>query len=160
MTESAALFLEETQRVAQDFPTISLRTSLVDTQVLWLTRKPEEFGVILASPLIGDILSDGFAGLVGGMGFVPCANLGSRCALFEPVHGSAPKYADRTPSIVNPIAAILAGAMLLDHIGEAPRAHRIRSAVAQVVQAGTVRTFDMEGSATTSQMTEAILFSL
>jgi 3-isopropylmalate dehydrogenase len=121
--------------------------------------------------MFGDIVSDAFAGLVGGLGFACSANIGRTVAIFEPTHGSAPKYAQLAPSIVNPIAMILSAAMLLDHIGDAQKAETIRRAVAAVIRKGEVRTYDMlrltggpdvlgQGAATTSQMTDAIIAEL
>jgi isocitrate dehydrogenase (NAD+) len=127
--------------------------------------------VIVSSNMFGDIASDGFAGLVGGLGFAYSANLGEQCAIFEPTHGSAPKYADLKPSIVNPIAMILAAAMMLEYIGEQEKANRITNAVAKVVAEGKVRTYDMlrlkgsqealtQGAVSTEQMTDAIIQKL
>jgi 3-isopropylmalate dehydrogenase len=138
---------------------------------MWLSKNPETFNVIVASNLFGDILSDAFAGLVGGLGFAASGNVGEEVAVFEPTHGSAPKYAGLNPPIVNPIATILAGAMLLDHVGENSKAERIRDAVAAVVREGKVRTYDMmrltggpkvleQGAASTPEMTDAIIAKL
>lgn len=171
MGETANLFLEAAQAVQAEFPDVELERTNVDAQALWLSRRPEDFAVLLSSALLGDILSDGFAGLVGGLGFAPSANLGPRCAVFEPCHGSAPKYADLDPPIVNPIAMILSAAMLLDHVGEAERAARVRAAVAAVVREGRVRSFDMlglrggpevlrHGAASTAQLTGAVIDAL
>jgi len=121
--------------------------------------------------MFGDIVSDGFAGLVGGLGFACSANIGKDVAVFEPTHGSAPKYEKLDPPIVNPIAMILSACMMLDHIGEAKKAERIKDAVAAVVAEGRVRTYDMmkltggpdvfkKGAATTTQMTDAIIAAL
>lgn len=129
---------------------------------------PEAIRVLDA---VGDIVSDGFAGLVGGLGFACSANIGRDVAVFEPTHGSAPKYEKLSPSIVNPIAMILAACIMLDHIGETDRAQRIRRAVARVIKEGNVRTYDMlrlpggpdviaHGAATTQQMTDAIIAAL
>ena len=114
------------------------------------------------------LLSDAFAGLVGGLGFAASGNIGDEVAVFEPTHGSAPKYAELDPPIVNPIAMILTGAMLLDHVGETERAGRVRDAVAAVVREGKVRSYDMmkltggpdviaKGAASTPQITDAII---
>jgi len=138
---------------------------------MWLNKNPEDYNVIVASNLFGDILSDAFAGLVGGLGFAASGNIGEEVAVFEPTHGSAPKYAELAPPIVNPIAMILSSAMMLDHIGEGAKAERIRKAIAAVVREGKVRSYDMmrlaggpkaiaQGAASTHQMTEAILGKL
>jgi isocitrate dehydrogenase (NAD+) len=138
---------------------------------MWLTKKPEDYSVVVASNLFGDIVSDAFAGLVGGLGFACSGNIGKEVAVFEPTHGSAPKYEKLNPPIVNPIAMILSAAMLLDHVGETAKATKVREAVAAVVREGKVRTYDMlrlrggpdvfkNGAATTNQMTGAILAKL
>ncbi len=93
--------------------------------------------------MFGDIISDGFAGLVGGLGFACSANLGKDVSVFEPTHGSAPKYQELNPSIVNPIAMILSACMMLDHLGENEKAEKIRTAVAKVIEEGKVKTYDM-----------------
>jgi 3-isopropylmalate dehydrogenase len=139
--------------------------------MMWLTKNPEDYGVIIAGNLFGDIVSDAFAGLVGGLGFACSGNIGEEVAVFEPTHGSAPKYAELDPPIVNPIAMILSAAMLLDHIGETDKANKVRDAVAAVVKEGRVRTYDMmklaggpdaiaKGAATTTKMTDAIIAKL
>jgi 3-isopropylmalate dehydrogenase len=121
--------------------------------------------------MFGDIVSDGFAGLIGGLGFACSANIGPDIAVFEPTHGSAPKYADFNPSIVNPIAMILSAVMMLEHIGENAIATKIGKAVADVVEEGKVKTYDMmklpgtpdaisKGAASTSQMADAIIAKL
>jgi 3-isopropylmalate dehydrogenase len=157
--------------VQKDFPGISHRSANIDAIMMWLTKNPENYGVIVAGNLFGDIVSDAFAGLVGGLGFACSGNIGNDVAVFEPTHGSAPKYEDLSPSIVNPIAMILSAAMMLDHLQEMEMAMRIRGAVAAVVEAGEVRTYDMmrlpggpdvisKGAASTPAMTEAILARL
>jgi 3-isopropylmalate dehydrogenase len=121
--------------------------------------------------MFGDIASDAFAGLVGGLGFACSANLGDEVAVFEPTHGSAPKYEKLNPPIVNPIAMILSACMMLDHLGETARSERIKKAIAAVVAEGKVRTYDMlrlpggpdvfaKGAANTTQMTDAIIGKL
>jgi isocitrate dehydrogenase (NAD+) len=171
MRETSAMLLAEVRAVAARYPDVELRLTFADSQVLALTRQPERFDVIVTSSLLGDLLSDGFAGQVGGLGFAPCANLGPSCAVFEPVHGSAPKYAELDPPLVNPCAAILAAAMLLEHCGHQERARAVREAVGRIVREGAVRTFDLaglpggpeavaRGAATTAQMTDAILAAL
>jgi isocitrate dehydrogenase (NAD+) len=171
LRETSGMMEEEARRVASDFPDIALWSTNIDAQMMWLTKDPENYGVLVAGNLFGDIISDAFAGLVGGLGFACSANIGERVAVFEPTHGSAPKYADLEPPIVNPIAMILSAAMLLDHVGSGAAADRIRGAVAAVVREGKVRTYDMlrlpggprvigQGAATTSAMTDAIIAAL
>ena len=131
------------QGSGQEYPGIALWSTNIDAQLMWLNKNPEDYNVIVASNLFGDILSDAFAGLVGGLGFAASGNIGDEVAVFEPTHGSAPKYAELNPPIVNPIAMILSAAMMLDHVGEGAKADRIRNAIAEVVQEGKVRTYDM-----------------
>ncbi len=169
--ETSGMLEDEAKRIAADYPDIQLWSTNIDAQMMWLTKNPEEYGVLVAGNMFGDIISDGFAGLVGGLGFACSANIGKDVAVFEPTHGSAPKYADLVPSIVNPIAMILSACMLLDHVGDAERAERIRVAVAAVIAEGKARTYDMmrlpggpdaiaKGAASTQAMTDAILAKL
>jgi isocitrate dehydrogenase (NAD+) len=169
--ETSGMMEAEAKKVKKDFPEIALWSTNIDAQMMWLTKNPEDYGVIVAGNMFGDIVSDGFAGLVGGLGFAASANIGRDVAVFEPTHGSAPKYEKLQPSIVNPIAMILTAVMMCDHIGETEKAARIRSAVAAVVVEGKVRTYDAmhlaggpdvigQGAATTQQMTDAIIAKL
>jgi 3-isopropylmalate dehydrogenase len=162
---------EVAKEVAKGYPGIALWSTNIDAQLMWLNKNPEVYNVIVASNLFGDILSDAFAGLVGGLGFAASGNIGDEVVVFEPTHGSAPKYAELDPPIVNPIAMILSAAMMLDHVNEGAKADRIRKAIADVVREGKVRTYDMmrftggpkalsEGAASTVQMTDAILEKL
>src|SRR5215469_15579612 len=169
--ETSGMMEEVAKEVAKGYPGIALWSTNIDAQLMWLNKNPEEYNVIVASNLFGDILSDAFAGLVGGLGFAASGNIGDDVAVFEPTHGSAPKYAELNPPIVNPIAMILSAAMMVEHVGETDKAERIRNAVAAVVKKGRVRTYDMmrlpggatsisQGAASTGQMTEAILAKL
>jgi 3-isopropylmalate dehydrogenase len=171
LRETSGMMEEAAKRVAREFPGIPLWSTNIDAQTMWLTKNPEDYGVIVASNLFGDVISDAFAGLVGGLGFAASGNIGKQVAVFEPTHGSAPKYAELNPPIVNPIAMILSAAMMLDHVGEAEKARRVRDAIAAVVREGKVRTYDMmrlsggansltQGAASTTQMTDAILGNL
>jgi 3-isopropylmalate dehydrogenase len=171
LRETSGMMEDEAQRVHREYPDIALWSTNIDAQMMWLTKNPEDYGVIVAGNMFGDIVSDGFAGLVGGLGFACSGNIGKRVAVFEPTHGSAPKYAELDPPIVNPSAMILSAAMLLDHVGENERADAVRRAVAAVVRQGEVMTYDMMrlpggpnaialGAATTSQLTDAIIAEL
>jgi isocitrate/isopropylmalate dehydrogenase len=151
---TCGLFLEAAQEVAAAYPQIQFDTANVDAMGMWLLKNPTNYDVIVTTNLFGDILSDLCAQLVGGMGFGFSGNLGDRYAVFEPTHGSAPKYAGLNK--VNPLATILAAEMMVEWLGEAATAARIEAAVREVVRAGAVRTYDMGGSATTSQMAEAV----
>ena len=169
--ETSGMMEEVAKEVQKNYPEIQLWSTNIDAQLMWLNKNPEDYKVIVASNLFGDILSDAFAGLVGGLGFAASGNIGDTVAVFEPTHGSAPKYADLNPPIVNPIAMILSAAMMAEHVGEVEKADRIRNAVAAVVKEGKVRTYDMmrisggpksigQGAASTVQMTNAILAKL
>ena len=143
LRETSGLFTAEAKAVAKDYPGLACRETNIDAQMMWLTKNPEDYGVIVCSNMFGDIASDAFAGLVGGLGFACSANIGEEVAVFEPTHGSAPKYEKLDPPIVNPIAMILSACMMLDHLGETGKAGRIRDAIARVVAEGRVRTYDM-----------------
>jgi isocitrate dehydrogenase (NAD+) len=169
--ETSGMMLETGLRIQKDYPDIQLWNTNIDAQMMWLTKNPEDYGVIVAGNMFGDIVSDGFAGLVGGLGFACSANIGKEVAVFEPTHGSAPKYEKLDPSIVNPIAMILSACMMLDHIGETEISNRIKKAIAAVVKEGKVYTYDMrkmpggpnaiaDGAATTEQMANAIMEKL
>jgi 3-isopropylmalate dehydrogenase len=166
--ETSGMMLAEGREVQRAYPHIQLWDTNIDAQMMWLTKNPEDYGVIVAGNMFGDIISDGFAGLVGGLGFAASANIGREVGVFEPTHGSAPKYAELEPSIVNPIAMVLSAVLMLDWLGETDIAERVRSAVAAVVADGAVRTYDMlklrggpqaiqQGAATTTEMTDAII---
>ena len=169
--ETSGMMEETAKEVAKNYPGIALWSTNIDAQLMWLNKNPEDYNVIVASNLFGDILSDAFAGLVGGLGFAASGNIGDDVAVFEPTHGSAPKYAELNPPIVNPIAMILSAAMMLDHVAEGAKAEHIRKAIAEVVKEGKVRTYDMmripggaksisQGAASTNQMTDTILKKL
>jgi len=168
LRETSGMMEDVAKEVAKQYPGVALWSTNIDAQTMWLTKNPEDYGVMVASNLFGDVISDAFAGLVGGLGFAASGNIGEDVAVFEPTHGSAPKYAELDPPIVNPIAMILSAAMLLDHVGETHKAQLIRDAIAAVVADGKVRTYDMlrlpggkdvfaRGAATTTQMTDAVL---
>lgn len=148
------LFFEEARKVAKEFPEIATDDANVDAICMWLLKNPLSYDVLVAPNLYGDIISDLAAQMVGGLGFACSANIGERLAVFEPSHGSAPKYAGQYK--VNPIATILAAKMMLDWLGEADKGRRVESAVAKVIAEGKVRTYDMGGSSTTLEMAEAI----
>ena len=169
--ETSGMMLDEARAVHEAYPQIQLWDTNIDAQMMWLTKNPEDYGVIVAGNMFGDIISDGFAGLVGGLGFAASANIGREVGVFEPTHGSAPKYAELDPSIVNPIAMILSAVMMLDWLGETEVAEKVRGAVAAVVTEGAVRCYDMrklrggpqaieQGAATTTEMTDAIIAAL
>lgn len=155
---SDGLFLETVRCVSGAYPDIELEEVIIDNMCMQLVTKPQKYDVILTTNLYGDILSDLCAGLVGGLGFVPGANIGKDMAIFEAVHGSAPDIAGK--GVANPTALILSGAMMLDYLGEKRTAGRIRSAVVKTIEAGRNLTEDMGGNATTEEYTAAIIKSL
>jgi len=156
----------------QSYSGIELWNTNIDAQMMWLTKNPEDYGVIVAGNMFGDIASDAFAGLIGGLGFACSAQFSADgIAVFEPTHGSAPKYAGYEVPIVNPIAMIESACMMLDYIGETAISSRIRKAIAGVIEEGRVRTYDMmkmtgspdvikNGAASTVKMTDAIIAKL
>ena len=172
--ETSGMMYKLAQEIQKfDYPDIQLWNTNIDAQMMWLTKNPETYGVIVAGNMFGDIVSDGFAGLIGGLGFACSAqfNPDTGIGVFEPTHGSAPKYADYKTSIVNPIAMIESACMMLDFIDENDIAVRIRKAVAEVIAEGKVRTYDMmkmagredvveKGAASTQQMADAVIAKL
>jgi isopropylmalate/isohomocitrate dehydrogenase-like protein len=155
---SDGLFLEVAQKVAKDYPDVEVEEAFVDVTAMRLVLKPNIFDVIVTSNLFGDILSDESAGLVGGLGLAPSANIGDNYALFEPVHGSAPRLAGK--DIANPMAAIMASKMMLDYLGENRWAERIENAIVSMLEEGKVLTPDLGGSSSTKQVTDAIIAAL
>jgi len=151
---SDGIFLEEAKRVAKDFPEISCDDANVDAICMWLLKNPFAYDVLVAPNLYGDIISDLCAQMVGGLGFGCSGNIGQKLAVFEPTHGSAPKYAGQYK--VNPIATILSAKMMLDWLGEKELGAELERAVATVVAEGNVRTYDMGGTAKTLDLARAI----
>jgi isocitrate dehydrogenase (NAD+) len=148
------LFLECARNVSREYTDIAYDERIVDAACMHLVMHPEKMDVLLLPNLYGDIVSDLCAGLVGGLGVVPGANIGHDAAVFEAVHGSAPDIADK--NLANPTALLLSALMMLDHIGERQRAERIRAALGRVLQAGTVRTRDLGGQASTTEFADAV----
>ena len=170
---SGMMYKRALKMQSEEFPNIQLWNTNIDAQMMWLTKNPEDYGVLVAGNMFGDIVSDGFAGLIGGLGFACSAqfNPDSGIGVFEPTHGSAPKYADYKTSIVNPIAMIESACMMLDFINENEIARNIRKATADVIEEGKVRTYDMmkmrgkadvveNGAASTKVMADAIIAKL
>ena len=157
MKFSGGLFLEVAREVAQKYPEIIAEDRIVDNMAMQLVLNPNQFDVIVTTNLFGDILSDLCSGLVGGLGLAPGANIGSNAAIFEAVHGSAPDIAGR--NLANPCAIILAGAMMLDYLGEQEAATKIHNAVAKVLKEGKNVTKDLNPHSTTGtiEMTDAII---
>ena len=169
--ETSGMLRNEALKIAPDYPGIQLWHTNIDAQMMWLNKNPEDYGIIVSGNMFGDIVSDAFAGLVGGLGFANSANIGETCAIFEPTHGSAPKYEELDPQIVNPIAMVLSACLMLEHLGEDGHASRIRNAIGAVIAEGKVRTYDLlrlvggpdviaKGAVSTQEMTDAIIEKL
>jgi len=158
MPLSEGLFLEVAREVAADYPFTEVEYIGLDNLVMELALDPLQFDTIVLGNLDGDVVSDMCAGLVGGLGMVPGANIGRKFALFEAVHGTAPDIAGK--GVANPLALILSAELMLKHVGEQAAAGRLRAGVERVLSGGTVLTGDLGGSATTEQLTDAILEAL
>ena len=159
MKYTDGLFLHTARTVAERHPEIEFQEVLVDNMCMQLVQKPEEYDVLVLPNLYGDIVSDLCAGLVGGLGVAPGANIGTNASLFEPVHGSAPTYAGQNKA--NPTATILSGILMLRHLGEEDAANRLESALAEVIKQNVNVTYDLKpdrtGGVGTSQMADAII---
>ncbi|HSB78061.1 MAG TPA: isocitrate/isopropylmalate dehydrogenase family protein [Candidatus Methylomirabilis sp.] len=155
MKLSDGLFLECCRRVSRDFPELAYEELIVDNACMQLVRDPTRFDVLLMPNLYGDIISDLAAGLVGGLGVVPGANVGDQCAVFEAVHGSAPDIAGK--GIANPLAITLSGGLMLKHLGEEKAALALDEAIKSVLQEGRRLTRDLGGTASSCEMADAII---
>ena len=161
MKYSDGLFLEVSRQVAKDYPDIEFEDKIIDNMCMQLVQKPELYDVLVLPNLYGDIISDLAAGLIGGLGLAPGANIGNECAVFEATHGSAPKY--KGLNKVNPLAMMLSGVMMLRHLGETAAADSLDKAIASVIQEGKNVTYDMKPTyddptaATTSGVADAII---
>ncbi len=154
---TSGLFLDTVMEEAKAFPDVDTYDIIVDAAAMKLVREPETFDVLVSTNLFGDILSDLMAGLTGGLGIAPSANIGERYAIFEPVHGSAPDITGK--GVANPTATLLSCAMMLDHLGERDVAKRIEVAVDNVLAEGPL-TSDLGGAATTTSFTDAVIAAL
>ncbi|MFQ5974751.1 MAG: isocitrate/isopropylmalate dehydrogenase family protein [Candidatus Hydrothermarchaeales archaeon] len=152
---TGGLFLKVAREVAENYQQIEFEDRIVDNMAMQLVKAPNQFDVIVTTNLFGDILSDLCAGLVGGLGLAPSANIGTEIAVFEAVHGSAPKYTGMDK--VNPTATILSGALMLNHLGEREASKMVVDAVSKVIKEGKVVTYDLGGNAKTSEMTSEIV---
>src|SRR5438094_3886466 len=140
--------------VAKNYPDIRADDANIDAICMWMFKNPQDYSVLVAENMFGDIVSDLCAGLVGGLGFAPSANLGDNYAVFEPTHGSAPKYAGQYE--VNPIAMLLTAKLMLDWLKENDMATRFENAIARVIRVGKVRTYDMVGNDSTLERAKPI----
>ncbi|MDI6814741.1 MAG: isocitrate/isopropylmalate dehydrogenase family protein [Dehalococcoidales bacterium] len=164
MKSSDGLFLAIAREVSREYPDIEFEDIIVDTLCMRLVRRPQQFDVLVLPNLYGDFISELCAGLVGGLGVAPAANLGDDIAVFEPTHGSAPKYAGQNK--VNPMAMMLSGVMMLRHLGELKKAERLEKAIAEVIAEGKNVTYDLKPNAPsnqvvgTSQVADAVIEKL
>src|SRR5689334_23046135 len=155
MKATDGLFLSTAEQVAMAYPDIAFEGVIVDNMCMQLVQKPELYDVLVLPNLYGDIVSDLCAGLVGGLGVAPGANIGKDAAVFEPVHGSAPKYAGQNKA--NPTALILSGVLMLRHLGEQDAAERVEAALRSVIAEGRRTTSDLGGDAGTREFADAIV---
>jgi len=154
LRETGGLMVRTAREIAKNYPGIELWETNIDAQCMWLVKNPQDYEILVAENMFGDILSDLAAQLIGGLGFACAGNIGDNFAVFEPTHGSAPKYYGQYK--VNPIATILAVKMMLEWLGELDKAEKIEAAIAGVINDGIVRTYDMGGNNTTLEMAEAV----
>ena len=152
--ETSGLMIREAREMVKEYAGIELWETNIDAMCMWLVKNPQDYGVLVSSNMFGDILSDLAAQIVGGLGFACAGNIGDDYAVFEPTHGSAPKYVGQNK--VNPIAMIRSAKMMLDYLGETALASRIEIAVANTIAEGRLQTYDMGGTTTTTEMAEAI----
>jgi 3-isopropylmalate dehydrogenase len=154
LRETSGLIVREARKVAKEYPGIELWETNIDAMCMWLIKNPQDYGVLVASNMFGDIISDLCAQLVGGLGFASSGNIGDNYAVFEPTHGSAPKYAGQYK--VNPMAMLLTVKLMLDWLKENAMAERLEKAIATVIKEGKVRTYDMGGNASTLEVAEEV----
>jgi isocitrate/isopropylmalate dehydrogenase len=152
--ETSGLMVREARKIAAEYPGIELWETNVDAMAMWLVKNPQDYGVLVSSNMFGDIVSDLAAQLVGGLGFAASGNIGDKLAVFEPTHGSAPKYAGQYKA--NPTAMLLAVKLMLDWLGETDTAKALEGAIAAVIAEGQVRTYDMGGEDGTLDMARAV----
>jgi isocitrate/isopropylmalate dehydrogenase len=158
LRETGGMMITAARNVAKDYPGIELWETNIDAMCMWLVKNPGDYGVLVAENMFGDIISDLCAQLVGGLGFASSGNIGDSYSVFEPTHGSAPKYAGKYK--VNPIAMLLTAKMMVEHIGEHDVAKAMEGAIAEVIAEGKVRTYDMGGEATTMDVAKAVAAKL
>jgi 3-isopropylmalate dehydrogenase len=152
--ETSGLMVREARKIAAEYNGIDLWETNIDAMCMWLVKNPEDYGVLVSSNMFGDIISDLCAQLVGGLGFACSGNIGDDYAVFEPTHGSAPKYAGQYK--VNPMAMLLTTKLMLDWLGESEKAKALENAVTEVIQRGELRTYDMGGSSTSLEIAEGV----
>jgi len=152
--ETSGMMVEIAREISKEYPDIQYDEANVDAMAMWLVKNPQNYSVLVSSNMFGDIISDLCSQLVGGLGFAAAANIGDNYAVFEPTHGSAPKYAGQYK--VNPIAMILATKLMLEYLGEMEMAEKLERAVAKTVEEGKVKTYDLGGNNTSLEVAEEI----
>ena len=152
--ETSGLMIREARKIAKEYPEIPLWETNIDAMCMWLVKNPQDYDVLVTSNMFGDIVSDLCAQLVGGLGFACSGNIGDDYAVFEPTHGSAPKYSGMNK--VNPIATFLSVKLMLDWLGETEKANRLENAIATVIEEKKIRTYDMGGSSTTTDVAREV----
>ena len=152
--ETSGLMVREARKIAAEYPGVDLWEANVDAMAMWMVKNPQDYGVLVSSNMFGDIVSDLAAQLVGGLGFASSGNIGDNFAVFEPTHGSAPKYAGLYKA--NPTAMLLAVKLMLDWLGETETAQALQDAIADTIAEGQVRTYDMGGNSTTLEVAQAV----
>ncbi len=152
--ETSGLMVREARKIASEFPGIELWETNIDAMCMWLVKNPLDYGVLVSTNMFGDIVSDLCAQLVGGLGFASSGNIGDNFAVFEPTHGSAPKYAGQYK--VNPMAMLLTCKLMFDWLGEIESAKKLEDAIAAVIAEGKIRTYDMGGSNTSLEVAEEV----
>lgn len=158
LRETSGLIVREARKIAKEYPDIELWETNIDAMCMWLIKNPENYGVLVASNMFGDIISDLCAQLVGGLGFAASGNIGDNYAVFEPTHGSAPKYAGQYK--VNPMAMLLTSKLMLDWLGELDKGKKLEKAIAAVIREGKVKTYDMGGSSGTLEVAQEVARNL
>lgn len=156
--ETSGLMIREARKIATEYSNIELWETNIDAMCMWLIKNPHDYGVLVTSNMFGDIVSDLCAQLVGGLGFACSGNIGDHYAVFEPTHGSAPKYAGQYK--VNPIAMLLSVKLMFDWLDEVALANRLENAIAKVIETGKVKTYDLGGNSTTLAVAEEIAYHL
>jgi isocitrate/isopropylmalate dehydrogenase len=152
--ETSGMMLEEARKIAQEYPDIKYQETNVDAMCMWLVKNPQDYDVLVSSNMFGDIISDLAAQLVGGLGFASSGNIGDTYAVFEPTHGSAPKYAGMYK--VNPMAMLLTVTLMLDWLGETKSAKKLENALAQVIKENNIKTYDVGGSNTSLEVAKEV----
>ena len=158
LRETGGLMIRTAREVAKDYPDIPMYETNIDAQCMWLLKNPFDYDILVAENMFGDILSDLAAQLVGGLGFASSANMGDKYAVFEPTHGSAPKYEGQYK--VNPMAMLLTSKLMLDWLGETDMAARLEKSIAKVIKEGKVKTYDMGGSNSSLEVAEEVARNL